>query len=336
MSSAPPVSEIAAGPAWLAQAMDAASGNVRFVRMTPDDYRNASFLDDRIFQVAREHHILPWEAATAALPADARADARWIFHIGHVGSTLISRLVGEFPRVLSLREPRILRDLAGASAAIDRYIPGLRKLVSRTFAPGDIAVVKATSFASELAGALVPEDGLALFVHASPQAYFGTCLAGENTMREVAALAPARRDRMKGRVSLDGITDRSAHLVAAAWACEMTALELAATSLPPGAVHWLDFDQFLADVPGELSRVAAFLGLDAPAGQIAEIADGPLLGRYSKALEYDYSPDLRRQLIDAASAEHAGDIDRALAMLSAAAQESPLLARALDRSTGEG
>ena len=335
MSSAPTPAEIAADATWLAQAMDPASGNVRFARMGGEDYRKESFLDDRLFQTQREHHILAWDAATGGFPADARADARWIFHIGHVGSTLISRLIGELDGVLSLREPRVLRDLAGAPTAIDRYVPGLRNLLSRTLDPSDVAVVKATSFASELAGNLIPAGGRALFVYASPQSYLGTCLAGENTMREVSVLAPARRQRMAGRVTLTGLTDRPAHQVAAAWTCEMTSLEKAATALPTGTVHWLSFDQFLADLPAQLTTAAAFLGLDASAERITEIAHGPLLGRYSKALEYDYSPELRRQLITAATADHAMDIDGALAMLATAAQESPLLARALKRSAGD-
>ena len=334
MSSAPSPDEIAADPTWLAQAMDPASGNVRFVRMTAEDYRVASFLDDRLFQAPREHYIIPWDAATSSFPANARTDARWIFHIGHVGSTLISRLVGELTGVLSLREPRILRDLAGMPDAVDRYIPGLRRLAARTFAPADVAVVKATSFASELASKLVPPDGRALFVYAAPRAYFGTCLAGENTMREVAALAPSRSERMAARVSLPSLPDSPAYQVAAAWACEMTALEQAAEDLPAGSVAWLDFDRFLSDVSGSIADAATFLGLTATSEQVATIASSPLLGRYSKALEYDYSPKLRRDLIQSATAMHAEDIAGALAMLEAAAQDSRLLGRAIQRSAG--
>jgi hypothetical protein len=54
--------------------------------------------------------------------------------------------------------------------------------------------------------------------------------------------------------------------------------------------------------------------------------------RYSKALEYDYSPDLRRELLAQARREHGGRIDSALAMLEKAAARSPLLARALSRT----
>ena len=39
--------------------------------------------------------------------------------------------------------------------------------------------------------------------------------------------------------------------------------------------------------------------------------------RYSKALEYDYTPALRRDLIAEADRRHRADIDGALAMLEA-------------------
>ena len=335
MSSAPTPAEIAADATWLAQAMDPAGGTVRFVRMTAEDYRRESFLDDRLFQSPRIFHALPWEASTAEL-GDARAETRWIFHIGHVGSTLISRLLGELPGVLSVREPRILRDLAGASIDANRYYPTVRQLLSRTFADDETALVKATSFASEIAAQLVGRNGHALFVYATPAAFLGTCLAGENTMKEVAALAPSRLQRMASRVTLGKVPDRPACQVAAAWACEMTALETAAETLGADAVHWLDFDAFLAAVPEALTSAASFLGIDAPADRIQAIADGPLMGRYSKALDYEYSPGLRAELIAAASAAHADDISGALAMLHSAAQDSPLLRRALKRSAGEG
>ncbi len=56
------------------------------------------------------------------------------------------------------------------------------------------------------------------------------------------------------------------------------------------------------------------------------------MGRYSKALEYEYSPSLRARLIDQELSAQGDEIDDALAMLERSAQESPLLARALARS----
>jgi hypothetical protein len=85
-------------------------------------------------------------------------------------------------------------------------------------------------------------------------------------------------------------------------------------------------------MPSELSRVATFFGFDADQARIEAIARGPLMGRYSKHLGYEYSPQLRRALIADASSHFRREIDGALAMLHAAAEKSPLLARAMHRA----
>ena len=57
--------------------------------------------------------------------------------------------------------------------------------------------------------------------------------------------------------------------------------------------------------------------------------------RYSKALEYDYSPSLRRELLADAAREHRADINAAVGGLPDAAKSTPLLARALNRAERE-
>jgi hypothetical protein len=334
MSSAPTVAEIAKDATWLVQAFDQASGNARAVHMTPQAYREASFLDDRIFQRPLDSQILPWTQIASAAPAGAREDARWIFHIGHVGSTLVARLLGELQGVLSIREPRVLRDMVvldGQQRAA--YMPALRKLFSRTFGPDETALIKATSFVSEMAAELVPERGSALFMFATPRTYVQTILAGENSRKELQALADWRAARLSKRVpELDGWRKSDAHLAAASWACEMTSLAAAEKALPKSNVRWADFDRMLADMPAQLLSTARFFGFDASPERSAEIAAGPLMRRYSKALEYEYSPDLRRELLYEADRDHRAAIDDAMLMLKRAAAASPLLARALDLS----
>jgi len=75
-----------------------------------------------------------------------------------------------------------------------------------------------------------------------------------------------------------------------------------------------------------------YVSFAAEPGQLAALATGPLMGRYSKALEYEYSAGLRRDLIAEADAANRAAIDDALAMLGRAAEKSPLLARALSRA----
>ena len=331
MSNVPTPEQIASDATWLAQALDAREGLARLVRMDSQAYRDASFLDDRMLSHAMDSAVLPWPEVASAVSGKLRADARWIFHIGHVGSTLVARLLGELEDVLSVREPRILRDVAmlGVEQRAD-IVPTLRKLLSRTFAASETALVKATSFVSEIASELVPQGGRALFIYASPRTYVASILAGENSVKELAALRDSRARRMAGRVDLPQPRN-AAEAAAAAWACETSALEEAAEAMADSHVAWTDFDRMLDDLTNALSSVAQFFGFDAAADRVHAIASGPLTRRYSKALEYEYSPALRRELIAEADAANRGDIDSALAMLELAAEKSPLLERALAR-----
>jgi hypothetical protein len=338
MSSAPqsPLSpqEIARDARWLAQALDPAQGVVRLIAMNRDSYRAASFLDDRLLQLPVDAQLVPWPQVEEAMAGDLRTDARWIFHIGHVGSSLVSRLLGELSNVLAVREPRLLRDIALAPAEVRRiYIGTVAKLMSRTFAAEEVACVKATSFASEIAAVLVPPDERALFMYAGPPNYIGSILAGENNLKELRVLAESRAGRLGRRGIRLPEPRNDADRAAAAWACETTALEEAADEMADRQIAWMDFDRALNDWTGELEQVAMHFGFAPDAAQLAAITSGPLLSRYSKAPEYEYSPDLRRDLIEEASRNHKTQVREALAMLERAAQESPLLARALSRST---
>jgi hypothetical protein len=336
MSSAPSAEAIARNATWLAQALDPSAGLVRLVAMDRTSYRIASFLDDRLFQQPISAQIVPWPEVEAAMAGDHRSDARWIFHIGHVGSTLISRLIGELDSVLALREPRLLRDLAMTPPeGRANYLPPVGKLMSRTLADDEFACVKVTSFGSEIAAELMPAGSRALFLYASPRNYIASILAGENSVKELGILADSRAERLAARVSgFERQRQSYAHLAAAAWACEMTALEANAEAMGDRSIAWADFDRMLLDMASDLRRVADHFGFAADDHRIDAIAGGPLMSRYSKGLEYDYSPDLRRELISDAVADHRRDIDSALAMLHSAAEESPYLARALARAEG--
>jgi hypothetical protein len=335
MSSAPAADEIARDARWLAQALDPSAGMVRLVAMDRESYRAASFLDDRMMQQPVAAQVVPWPQVAGALTGTLRSDARWIFHIGHVGSTLVSRLLGELDGVLGVREPRLLRDLAMSPSAIRAgYVGPVPRLMSRTFAEEEVACVKATSFVSEIAPELVPPGERALFMYATPANYIASILAGENSVKELRMLVPVRAQRLASRLSTLGPGHNDADLAAVAWACEMTALEAAADAMSDRKVEWADFDKMLGGMEAELGRVAAFFGFAADAEQLRSIARGPLMTRYSKDLGYDYSAGLRRELIADATMFDRENIDGALAMLRRAAEKSPLLARAIARAEG--
>jgi hypothetical protein len=333
MSSLPTHDEIWKDARWMAQAVDPRAGLVRLVEMAPDDYRAASFLDDRMFQQKqRTSYLLPWGNVANSVPRNARRDARWIFHISHVGSTLIARLLGEIEGVVSVREPRALRDLTFFPADVrSRFISPLQALFSRTFTSNGAALIKATSFVSEIAGELIPEGHPALFLYTTPRSFISGILAGENSRKELAGRAEQRSDRLRSRGTVLPFPRNEADLAAAAWACEMTALEAA----DGPNIRWADFDRVLDDLEGWLRDLTKFFGFRATAGQVSEIANGPLSRRYSKATEYEYSPQLRRELLQEADARHHDDVECALAMLNEASETAPMLRKSLDRSQAE-
>ena len=334
MSSSPSAEEIARDARWLVQAVDPMRGVARLVAMGAADYRSEAFLDDRLLEQQRTALLVPWPTVAKGAALARRSDARWIFHIGHVGSTLVSRLLGELAGVLAVREPRSLRDVALFPPEVRAPIVGaLTALMSRTFADGELACVKATSFVSELAPELVPPGERVLFLTASPRNYVASILAGENSVKELHALADFRRQRMASRVQdLDDWEASDAHRAAAAWACEATSLEAAAQAMPDRLLAWVDFDCLLGNLLPGLRTISDHLGLPASESELNRIISGPIVRRYSKAMEYDYSPALRRDLIGQALAANAAGIDSALAMIDRAAKQSPLLERALARA----
>jgi|tagenome__1003787_1003787.scaffolds.fasta_scaffold20947658_2 hypothetical protein len=336
MSSAPNSEDIARDARWLTQAVDPKAGIVRLVEMDREAYRQVSFLDDRMFQRPWNRLPVSWTVVEEAAGKITRNDGRWIFHISHVGSTLLARLLGEIPGVLSIREPRFLRDLvpipAGERA---KFAATAQRLFARTFAPDELALVKTTSFVSEMAPELVPAQGRALFLYVKPRNFLSSILAGPNSRRELYNRVEDREHRLLSREIALPPSRGDADLVAAAWAAEMTSLEVAADAMPDRHIGWMDFDEFLEDVQGGLATSVKVLGLAADSNRLTAIAQSPLIQRYSKAPQFEYSPALRREVIDGAIRRHGQEIDDALAMLDEAAEKSPLLARSLARCRGD-
>jgi len=334
MSSAPTTDQIARDATWLVQALDPSAGMVRLVVMDRESYRAASFLDDRLLQRPVDAQIIPWPEVEAAVADDARSDARWVFHIGHVGSTLVSRLLGEMEGVLAIREPRLLRDLAVSPAEVRKpYLGQIARLMSRTFATDEIACIKATSFASEIAPFLVPPSERALFMYAAPRNYVASILAGENSLIELRSLTQFREQRLAGRGIHFPSPRNDADLAARAWACEMATLEAAAEAMSDRQIAWADFDTMLGNMASELGRMASFFGFAVSKNRLAAIVSGPLMQRYSKDPSYEYSPRLREDLIAQEMRLQGREIEAALAMLRQASEKAPLLQRALHRST---
>lgn len=327
--------------------LDIASDRALLVTMSEADYRAASFLDNRLLQpsAGQAQRRMQWAECSSlkaqVAPRTLRDDAQFIFHIGHVGSTLIARLLGEAEDTLSLREPQVLRQFAELKAikgeahspwsteVFDEQLATNLRWLSRTFHQGQRSLVKATSFVSDLAPEILQGTRKAVFLTLSPERYLQTILAGENSRAELAALSSDRLKRLHARLGqapfklweLDEATR-----AAMGWACEMTALQEAQSH----NVMRVDFDAFLRAPAEQLTDIARFLDIAMTEEAATALVAGPIMQQYSKAPEHGYSPQLREEVLADAARERADDIRAALAWLEDAARDHARIANALD------
>jgi hypothetical protein len=330
--------EIASTPSWYPHQLNVADGRVLLVERSEQDFRAVSFLDDRSMKPDDRREIVQWSELAAALPASARRDVQYIFHIGHVGSTLISRLLGELPSVLALREPLLLRTFAelfrlGREAEAEPRLDALTTLLSRTFRPEQRAMVKATSFVSEIADRLLPPGSRALLLYTSAPRYLENILAGDASRQEVHALAANRAGRINlrlGEARWDPARLNEGERAALAWACEMTALQQASERIGPGA-RWCDFDRFLTAPAASIVELADFFGSPTTGSAMNPDMEA-IMSRYAKAPEHEYSPQLREAVLAESRTFNRGAIADGLAWLEAAAKHYPALAQCLARA----
>ncbi|HEY1377634.1 MAG TPA: hypothetical protein VGF55_12615 [Gemmataceae bacterium] len=323
---------LTASPLLYPIALDPRTDAVRLVRLTEADYAAASFLDGRLMAPGTPSAAVPWADVRQAM-AGRPARCHFIFHISHVGSTLLSRLVGQHPALFSLREPAVLRTLAEAHrtlgspeatwppAEFEERLAAFLALWSRTFDPARTAVVKATSFVSEMAADLldrVPTARAVLMV-VGPETFLQALLGG--AMTDVTDQAARRLDRLHRRLGgarwdLAGLSP--GEQVAISWLCEMSALRAAAGRFPE-RVLWLDFDRFLADPAASLGRVLTHFGVADDADVVRTILAEPTMTRYAKAPAYEFDARHREQLLRQAAEQHAAEIRKGLDWLARAA-----------------
>ncbi|MHB8812471.1 MAG: hypothetical protein ACYDAE_04320 [Steroidobacteraceae bacterium] len=339
--------DIAASPAWLP--VDAAgAGAMRLVRLDEAGYRAASFLDQRLL-TANPPTAVVASATVAAAAARLAPRAHYIFHIGHVGSTLVSRLVGEVAGLFSVREPAVLRDTASratraeahrasahrASIHLAEDLRGTLGLLARTWTPGQRSVVKPSSFVSEIAESILESDAgaSAVLMFTPATAYLRCILGGPNSRTESRVLAPARLARLRrrlGEAAFSAAPQSEGQWIAMSWLCEMACLQDAARRFA-SRVLWVDFDEFLAAPRAGLEAILAALGATAKQDDIDSILAGPLMRQYSKAPEYAYDAALRREVLASAERENAAEISSGMAWLEALGTQHRAAAEALSR-----
>ena len=307
-------------------------------------YRAASFLDDRILGPATRGSWFPTaKILDASLTLPRSLPLHFIFHTGHVGSTLVSRLLDETGRVLSLREPLPLRTLAASldelsgvssllsPAKFDAMLDMFLRLWSRGYPNTEQVVVKATSSAGSLAVLLLRRRPLsrAIYLNVGAETYLATLLAGANSSQDLRGHGPARISRLRARTTAD-LTPLYAmspgEMAAMSWLVETLSQSTALTELPLQVLA-VDFDLLLSDIPATLDRILRHFNLPPDPTWLASIGRSGVLSRYSKAPEVAFTPSVRREVLNDARRQHADEIRRGLAWLEALARSDAGIAR---------
>lgn len=333
-------------PTIYPQNLNLAREAVLFLRMGRPALTAASFLDDRILTPQSEGRwvrfaeLAPWmEGAASAKPL------HFIFHAGHVGSTLVSRLLDEAGGVLGLREPLPLRVLAEAAdeagaphalvsaAQFETLLRWFTILWPRGDADTKAVVLKATSSAQRLAPALLQQapQARAITMNLGAEPYLATLLAGENSYLDLRGHGPERYQRL-ARLAAPPPAPLSAMSVgetaALTWLVEaLTQAELKQAF--GDRVLRLDFDAFLSDPAASMRSVCAHFGLAPGEHYFAGVASSPVMQRYSKAPEHAYTPAFRAQILAQSRDINAVEIRKGMDWLEAFARRSPAAARAL-------
>lgn len=315
---------------------------MRLLQLDEAAYRAASFLDQRLVGLGYPQG----ECSLEVLDVAARRLAppgHYVFHTGHVGSTLIARLIGAHERFFCLREPALLRPLATLSPAAGRRAPDLSvalAVLGRTWRPEQRAVIKMTSFVSELAEPILATDShaAAVFMFVRPLAYLRGILAGPNSRAETRQLAPARLQRLVRRLGATEWHDdprSEGEAIAMSWLCEMAALHCAALRFGR-QVLWVEFDAFLGDPRAGLQRIFRSLGESPTAADIEALVAAPLMRQYSKAPEHAYDAELRHLVLSSADTAHAAEIRLGLNWLQRVAMRYRLIEEILTLAVREG
>jgi hypothetical protein len=340
--------KVPASPEAYPQKLDLVRDAALFVRFDAASYRAASFLDDRILGPDTQGAWLPIGAVReAARHVRNTRPVHFIFHTGHVGSTLVSRLLDEVDGVLPLREPLPLRTLADAhdvlrepesllsDARFGSDLALFMTLWSRGYGTTRCIVLKATSTAGRTAVPILSRsaNSKAIYLNLRAEPYLATLLAGENSPMDLRGHGPGRIRRLQARISMSLAPLHAmslGELAAMSWLAESWT-QHEAVAQHPGKIIALDFDRFLGNIEEDMGRILSHFDLSHDPRQLSVLARSPVLARYAKAPEYAYTPADRTEILNRSRHANRDQIRKGMAWLERIAQSEPAAGEILSR-----
>ena len=316
---------------WFPQQIDVFSRRTSLVRLEEADYRASVFLDQRL-AVQQPRTRIESVAPLAEAAAQHRAAAGWVFHVGHCGSTLLSRVLQDATTVLPLREPVPLRALSSAERDLDQPlsvidVPGYRKLqtfllsaYARRFPRNELALVKPTSSCCNLLAAALAAhgDSRAVFLYLPLESFLATLLRSDLRRQETCQFGPSRLadfHRLSGDATVRLYDLSIGELTAMSWAANML-WERRVRHEAGNRLLAVNFEQMLDDPVTVCGEIAAFLALDTDAA-LLDVAWRRVTAGYSKDPQQPYSRQTRDAELDRCRRTWQAEIEQGLAWVAA-------------------
>lgn len=325
---------------------------LKFVQLTESNFLDSPFLDHRLSTLEdAPRYQVATESALSIILQNPSAPSRYLLHVSHVGSTLVSRALGCASDCHALREPLPLRYLAKYREILeerrqdtDAWLSpkDYRRLMRLTLAclnkpinARQHVTIKCTSWCNNIADELLaaaPTPARVVGISTSLEAFTANMLKSPGAQKDLMQGAPERARRLQRL--LPGLAPTLAKadngtLAAMAWLVEMMSIHSAATRTGADLL-WLDFDQFLQAPEATCEALARHLALTWDDTARNTLRDSGLLTRYAKRnSDTPYSAANRSDIISTFSAENPAIISASRRWLDAVVQEYPVAARAL-------
>lgn len=344
MIDAQTVSAIASDAGAFPYQLDLVQRRALFVRLGEGDFRSASFLDERLTTKGREGFWLPVETLNQIAAETSSNNAPgFIFHIGHCGSTLLSRMLEERENLLALREPMILRSLAAAggelASPLSRLSPdGWNELLSsattllgRSFTPDQRVLIKATSICNNLIEPLLrmPVNARCVLLYIPLENYLATMLKGAGGGVDGLHGAQARLQFLHTVLDDDSLRlHQMGHgeILAMGWAAELARFDAIEASFSTSdRVMFSNFEDILESPEQHAVGIARHLGLTPASGNATPLSESKVMASYSKSPDHAYSPADRAHDLNLSRRKFADQIAQGMHWAEQVIQRHPKL-----------
>lgn len=311
--------DIASNPGWLIHNFLPVLRCFVAAKVDEALYRDAAFLNNTINP--RLGKMMQMELASL-YPAfrDApspSSPAPYIFHVGHCGSTLISRALGTSPQVLPVREPSLLmaisdslRELANPLSWLSeseyRAVEQIGLLaMERRFRPGQLPIVKMTSTCNNLLTPVLNQNPArkALFIcQALEPALAGILRSQQQPTSDLRTQAQVRLSdwsHLTGQPAPRLSSLRPEQIAVISWMGNVLRLQKALDEYPDRILA-IDFDRFLEDPVARLGEICRHFGLAEEVQDAIGTGYSAVAGNYSKDPSRDFSAGDRQAVLNKA------------------------------------